>query len=143
MKKADIKLGFTTMGIAITYYLLTSQIPEKAAFYPKFVAILLSILSLIFLVKTAMTKYEDNGRNLFEDMKVKQYFFVISVSFVYVSLINILGYFVSTFIFIIICLLGLKTKKLYAFLTTIGFCIFVFIIFKILLRVPLPKGFIF
>lgn len=143
MKKADIKLGFVILGISIVYYFMTSQIPEKAAFYPKFVAILLALLSIVFLIKTAMTNYKSSNESMFKGMQVKQYFFVIAVAFVYVSLINILGYFTSTFIFVTICLLGLKAKKLYAFLTAAGFCAFIFIAFKILLRVPLPKGFIF
>lgn len=142
MKKLDIKLGLTTLVIAIIYYFLTSQMPAKAAFYPKFVALLLAGLSMVFIIKTTFSSYESKD-SPFKNMQIKQFFFVLSTAFVYISLIKILGYFTSTFIFILICLVGLNAKKSKSILTAIGFSLFILITFKILLSVPLPKGFIF
>lgn len=141
MKKNDTALGFVVLLISCIYFLLSMQLSPKAAMYPKFISMILGSLSLIFIIKTFLSKDKEDKKNV--DFQTKQFFFVFSMAFVYIAIINILGYFISTFLFLVITLFGLKTNRKYAIATGVGFSLFVFVIFKLLLNVPVPRGFIF
>lgn len=141
MKKKDLALGFLVLIVSFIYFFMSSQLSPKAAIYPKFISMILGALSLLFIVKTALTK--EVVEKASSEFQTKQFFFVFSMAFVYVATINILGYFTSTILFLIVTLFGLKTDKKRSVLTGIGFSIFVLVIFKLLLNVPLPQGFIF
>ncbi|QXM07060.1 tripartite tricarboxylate transporter TctB family protein [Crassaminicella indica] len=143
MKKNNLFLGAVMLGIALIYYMMIGKLPEEAALYPTFVALVLGFLSILFIIKTAISKEVEKEKKIFDGFEVKQFIFVFSMATFYIVLIQILGYFVSTFLFLIITLCGLKANKLYALCTSVGFSIFVLILFKILLNVPLPRGFIF
>lgn len=143
MKRNNIILGLVMSLISIGYFLIISQLSEKAAMYPKFIAIVLFSLSAVFTVKSIIEKKKDGKEEkLFEGFLPKQFVFVLSMAFIYVFLIKILGYFFSTALFLLVTLTGLKAKRTAIILTSIGVCIFIFVVFKVLLNVPLPKGFI-
>lgn len=143
MKKNELFLGSVLLLISGIYYYMITKLPEKAAIYPTFVVSILGLLSIIFIIKTLISKEKNNEKKIFDGFQVKQFVFVLFMSFTYVGLMNVLGYFTTTFLFLIISLLGLKANKMHSIYTSIGFSIFIFIIFKILLNVPLPRGVIF
>ena len=74
--------------------------------------------------------------------KWKQLGFVLITSGIYVVLINILGYISSTFIYVLVVLIGLKTSRKLSVLVSIGFVVVMYFLFKEALNVPLPKGFL-
>ncbi len=141
MKKQDLFLGYLLVIVSLVFYFMISKLPERATIYPIFVTSLLLILTLIHLLITYKKNSKEESR-AFKDIEWKQLLFVLAFSGVYVFLINILGYVVSTVLYVFASLLFLKTDKIKSILLSAGTAGFIFLLFKIILKVPLPKGFI-
>lgn len=141
MRKVDLLLGFILLAICGVFYFMISRLPEKAILYPIFVTSLLLFLTIIHLLITYFKK-SDEESTAFKDLEIKQLFFVLGLSGLYVAMINIVGYITSTLLYVLATLFGLKVKKSVSVAISIGFAIFIYVLFKILLRVPLPKGFL-
>lgn len=142
MRKLDLILSAILIAFSGIVYLMISQLPKEASLYPIFVTTLLLVLSVIQLFKTYRNKEEENEKSPFDGIEKKQMLFVLIASGIYVALINILGYIGSTALYVAAILIGLKTEKKKSVIISIGFCIFIYVLFKILLQVPLPKGLI-
>lgn len=142
MRRLNIILSIVLLLVCVFFYFMIFQLPEDVTVYPIFVVTVLTILTLILLFKTYFNKEEDKETNVFENIKIKQMLFVLITSGIYVALINFIGYIVSTVLYVLTALIGLKVGKKSSVFITCGFCLFLYIVFKILLKVPLPKGFI-
>lgn len=141
MKKLDLLLGLILVAICGVFYFMISRLPSKATLYPIFVTTLLLFLTIIHLIITYNKK--DNAEStVFKDIELKQLLFVLGSSGLYVAMINIIGYITSTIIYILVVLLGLKVRKETSVVISIVFAGLIYILFKVLLRVPLPRGFI-
>lgn len=141
MKKLDLILGLILIAICGVFYFMISKLPSSATLYPIFVTTLLLVLTLIHIFITSFKK-EDEECTAFKDLELKQLLFVLGTSGLYIVLINIAGYITSTFIYVLTVLFGLKVSKKSSILISIGFSAFIYVLFKTLLRVPLPRGFI-
>lgn len=142
MKKLDLILGGVLVAISLAFYLMISKLPTNATLYPIFVTSLLLGLTLIHIFLTYRKKEDEGESEVFKNLELKQLLFVVGTSGLYVVMINIIGYITSTFIYVLGVLFGLKVSRKTSILVSIGFSAFIYILFKILLRVPLPKGFI-
>lgn len=141
MKRLNLILDFTLMGICAVFFFMTSQLPERAATYPTFVISLLLILTLLDLIITLLNK-DNNEESTFTGIELKQLLTVTILSGIYIFLINILGYVTSTFLYIGTLLMMLKIKKVNSILISVGFSLIIYVLFKMVLKVPLPRGFI-
>lgn len=141
MRKQDLYLGYGLVAIAGLFYYMISRLPERATIYPLFVTTLLLALTLIHLFITYRSKSTEES-TVFKDINYKQLLVVLGVSGIYVGLINILGYVVSTVLYMLVSLMFLKTNRFKSILLSFGTAAFIFILFKIILRVPLPQGFL-
>lgn len=142
MRKLDLILSIVLISISGLVYLMISQLPKEASLYPIFVTTIFLILSIVLLFKTYFTNQEDEESSNFANMEIKQLLFVLVVSGIYIALINIIGYVISTVLYVFTILLGLKTSRKKSAFISLGFCLFVYALFKVLLKVPLPKGII-
>jgi len=140
MKTLDQKLGWIMIVLCGIYFYLVSGLSPEAAMYPRFVLFLMSLLTLMFLVKA----YKEPGESkaIFLKIEKKQFISVLVGSIVYVYFIRILGYFSATFLYFIATMIVLQVTKPKAFAVSIGFCVFIFVLFQHFLGVRLPKGFI-
>ncbi len=141
MRRLELILSISMILFASFFYYLTFQLPERAMIYPLFVITLLMLLSMIQLF-IAYFKKTDQESTAFKDIKWKQLLFVLITSGIYVVLINIIGYLTSTFIYVLVILLGLKTSKRLSIGVSVGFVLVLYLLFNLALNVPLPKGFI-
>lgn len=141
MKKNDLLLGFILVAICGVFYFMISRLPSKATIYPIFVTTLLLLLTLIHIAITYLKK-DHVEKNIFKGLELKQLFFVIGTSGLYVAMISLVGYITSTIIYIISVLFGLKVNKKLSVIIGTGFSIVIYVLFKVILKVPLPKGFI-
>lgn len=143
MKKYDKILTLGLFILEAFYFLLIKQLPEKAAKYPYFVLGLLFALTLLLAFNSFFGKSEeDNEDNKFKDMKKGQFFFIIIVSAIYIFLIDIVGFFTTTFVYLLVVMLGLKNSVKWTIVTSIIFPIFIYLVFVTFLKVPVPKGFL-
>lgn len=141
MRKLDLFLGYILLAIAGLFYFMISRLPEKATIYPLFVTTLLLLLTLVHVFITYRSKSTEES-TAFKNIHWKQLLFVLGVSGLYIGLINIIGYVVSTVIYMLASLIFLKTDKLKSLYLSAGTAGFIFLLFKIILKVPLPKGFL-
>ncbi|MEA1986212.1 MAG: tripartite tricarboxylate transporter substrate-binding protein [Candidatus Marinimicrobia bacterium] len=153
-KKKDIKINgtisiLTITGIlSVTFFYISSFFPApreglfvSSATVPKVWSIFLFIVSVIGL-KLYYKNPTDETAKKGENVKS-----VISLSFLilaYITLISIIGFFISTGLFLISSMLIMRYKKYISLLlTTTLVLLFMYIVFIKILMVPLPIGSIF
>lgn len=141
MRKANLMLSGALIVFSGFVYYMISKLPKEAALYPLFVTSLFFILSIMLLYKSYVDK-DNKEESSFKNLEFKQLLFVLISSGLYVALINVLGYILATFAYVLVTLFGLRIKKINSLLISLGFCLFVYVVFKIFLNVPLPKGII-
>ena len=146
MRKYD---KFLTIGLFILeafYFLLIKQLPPKAARYPYFVLGLMVFLTLLLAIHTFLIKPKNTEENKEEDQfkgnLYGQFFLVIALSAVYVILIDIIGFFVTTAVYLFVTMLALKSNIKWSIVVSILFPIFLYLIFVSFLKVPVPRGFL-
>ena len=118
MRKYD---RFLTIGLFILeafYFILIKQLPPKAARYPYFVLGLMVFLTLLLAINTFIIKP------------------------VYVILIDIIGFFVTTAIYLFVTMIVLKSNIKWNIVVSIVFPIFLYLVFVLFLKVPVPRGFL-
>ena len=146
MRKYD---KFLTIGLFILeafYFLLIKQLPPKAARYPYFVLGLMVFLTLLLAINTFLIKPKNTEENKEEDQfkgnLYGQFFLVIVLSAVYVILIDIIGFFVTTAIYLFVTMVILKSNIKWSIVVSIVFPIFLYLVFVSFLKVPVPRGFL-
>lgn len=146
MRKYD---KFLTIGLFILeafYFILIKQLPPKAARYPYFVLGLMVFLTLILAINTFIIKAKNTEEEKEEEklngILYKQFFLIILLSAVYVVLIDVIGFFVTTAIYLFVTMLTLKSNIKWSIVVSILFPIFLYLVFVSFLRVPVPKGFL-
>ena len=146
MRKYD---KFLTIGLFILeafYFLLIKQLPPKAARYPYFVLGLMVFLTLLLAINTFLIKpknsEEDKEEDQFKGNLYGQFFLIMALSAVYVILIDIIGFFVTTAVYLFVTMLALKSNIKWSIVVSILFPIFLYLIFVSFLKVPVPRGFL-
>jgi putative tricarboxylic transport membrane protein len=140
MKTLDQKLGWILIALCGIFFYLVSGLSSEAAMYPRFVLVLMSLLTVFFMVRAYRKAGE--SKNVFEKIEKKQFAAVLIGSIAYVYLIRVLGYFSATLLYFAGTMLVLQVTKPKVFAVSFGFCVFIFILFQHFLGVRLPKGFI-
>ncbi|WP_427169158.1 tripartite tricarboxylate transporter TctB family protein [Fusobacterium nucleatum] len=144
MRKYD---KFLTIGLFILeafYFLLIKQLPPKAARYPYFVLGLMVFLTLLLAINTFIVKPKnvEDEEDQFKGNLYSQFFLIIALSAVYVILIDIIGFFVTTAVYLFVTMLALKSNIKWSIVVSILFPIFLYLIFVSFLKVPVPRGFL-
>ena len=143
MRKYD---RFLTIGLFVLeafYFFLIKQLPPKAARYPEFVLALMLFLTILLAINTFIIKPKNvEEEDKFKGNLFKQFFFVIAISVVYVILIDIIGFFVSTAIYLFVTMVALKSNVKWSIVVSILFPIFLYLVFVSFLKVPVPRGFL-
>ena len=146
MRKYD---KFLTIGLFILeafYFILIKQLPPKAARYPYFVLGLMVFLTLLLAINTFIIKpknaEEDKEEDQFKGNLYGQFFLIMALSAVYVILIDIIGFFVTTAIYLFVTMVTLKSSIKWSIVVSILFPVFLYLIFVSFLKVPVPKGFL-
>lgn len=140
MEKYDRYLSIFMLFIAGIYYYFIIQLPPKAGSYPRFVLGLLLLFTIILGVKSFISKKHDDKKNLFQGILPKQFLFIVITCLIYTAVLNIFGFFISTFIYLIVVMMGLKIKIKNACLVSCSFCAIIYLVFVIFLKVPVPSG---
>ena len=146
MRKYD---KFLTIGLFILeafYFLLIKQLPPKAARYPYFVLGLMVFLTLLLAINTFIIKpkdaEEDKEEDQFKGNLYGQFFLIMALSAIYVILIDIIGFFVTTAIYLFVTMIVLKSNIKWNIVVSIVFPIFLYLVFVLFLKVPVPRGFL-
>jgi hypothetical protein len=117
-----------------------------ASFFPKIVIGVLAVLSLVLLI---MSSIKGEKKWLFKDIDKKYIIFVVIILAIWIGMIPVLGFFLSSVVFfnLLVWLIGSSKKDLSAnvlsFVVVCGIVSLFYFIFKEILLVPLPEGMLF
>ena len=146
MRKYDKFLTIGLFILEVFYFILIKQLPPKAARYPYFVLGLMVFLTLLLAINTFLIKpknsEEDKEEDQFKGNLYGQFFLIMALSAVYVILIDIIGFFVTTAIYLFVTMVTLKSSIKWSIVVSILFPVFLYLIFVSFLKVPVPKGFL-
>ena len=145
MKKSDIILVAAVYAITAFFFIMVLQYPSDVRIYPIFIMVVLAVLTTMHLIECLVKfarekKIENDIPILFEHFKAKQFFIVFALLLAYVVLINVLGFYVSSLLFIAGTLVFFKIKPIYIVITTVVFLVLIYGGFSTFLHVPLPRG---
>lgn len=158
----ELLLGIVLIILSLVIYLKSGNLPNfnegllNAGSFPKLIAILLGILSLILVVSKVRQllnqKLELSKMNLSDYLKevyieYKLVFFALSSFFLYIFFIKYIGFILTTISFIIVTglIIGPKKKKDLLLITAVAVTItlIVYFFFKNVLHVRFPTGLFF
>jgi len=146
----DLMTSALLFIVSIYFWINSYDLPIESAKFPRMVAILLTVLVAIYTLQVLKKGFEDrkkpeNNENQKKDsdFSTKNLMFSLGASIVYVFSVNIIGFLLSTPIYLVslMLLLGVENKKHIAIATIVSVAL-IYIGFKVLLNVPVPQGII-
>ena len=148
MKKNDIIAGgiFIALGIFIFTQTFTYPSPEKGHpgpdLFPNLLALLFMIFGGVLVFKAFKTsvREEESSESPPKPKKIINAFFVMGVIAVFVALVNLLGFLVTSAVLLFILMKKLGVSLLKSAITSIVLTLFINLMFSKILRVPLPPG---
>ena len=147
--KDELKLGSTILAgcCFMWFYAIPNHIKgTRAALYPKGLIIAMMIISVLMLIKGILLKKtgEKEKNWTFINEATARSLMVVPIMVVYIFLIDIIGFYVMTFSFIIIFMIYFGARK------PLSICLFstilplvVYLIIGRILSFPFPAGFLF
>ena len=149
MGKTEIIIGAFLMILSFAFYALTYQFPEQTlAFspkiFPRFVGVCLFIISSVLVIQgiTAVRRgsQEEKPKPAIDKAFLIRLFLGILIGYAYTRLLPITGYVVATPPFIAGIMLVFNEKRwLKIVVTSIITTSLLYILFRIIFRVPLPR----
>jgi hypothetical protein len=153
MLSKDMCLGIFLILLAIAAYLETLSYPINSAYFPRFIIVLLALLGVATVLKEIIQREMSKDINQKEALpkdekvalwvtpKVKKVSVMVFSSLVYMVVMNYVGFFVTTSVYlpIMIRLLGIRKLRT-IFLSSFLVVFFIYLIFVVFLHVPFPDG---
>ena len=146
MKKTDIGVVAFMYAVCALFLVMTLQLPKAAQTYPLFIIALLAALTTLYvaqMVRAAKRSGVTTGLEDFEGFLPKQFFPVLGMVILYLVMMYFTGFYISTLVFMVICLLFLKVPELQILLATAVILVLVYCAFTLFLKVKLPVGLLF
>ncbi len=145
---AEILVLGLFMVMAIMLYRSTASFPEmtqgSTGAYIRFLAVSLGILSLVELSLNMRAKGKEANDILNITSSPAMFISLLILMFLYAMLLEPLGFYLSSALFLPVTMYTLGARKLLTILpTSAGVLVFVFVVFDKLLSVPLPESTLF
>lgn len=150
LKVANISSGIVSIAIGGFFYFMTFGFPAietdilGPAFLPRFYCILLILFGLILVIQAAVKK-EAEEKNA--EKRSNTYIYglsAIGIVFLYILFLPYVGFYISTVLAMLALLYFSKIRKLLVLVSVpLGVILFIYVIFEILLKVPVPTGSLF
>ena len=154
MKNKDFWGSIVFLVVAGVLFTYSSTYPVKEGgiavlnpgFYPKLLSVILGVLSVALLVTSLRNPVQQKGSA--GVLKSKKAIFLFSITLfllvLYPFLLDLLGFASSSFIFIFFLIFFLTEdakKKLFFILPmSLALSLLMFVIFKVILKIPFPSG---
>lgn len=138
----SIGLAFFAGGLDLGMGPLNAPGP---GFFPIVLGVLLFLLSLLQLIKASLARDELDGKDAFlSQVKISpKVLMSLFALILYMCFLNIFGYILATFL-LMFFLLAFVSRKQFRFSISIAILISIitYSLFRVILSIPLPKGFI-
>lgn len=148
MKQLNILLSAVILIFCFIFWKSAIKIVEPADVYPKTLIIVIGLLAIIILLQALFFKKNDINIYPFANIKYGRVILTIVLSFIYYFGVKYVGFYVSSFLFIIVLsiLLG-KNKNMKEVIKVILLSLIVtsiiYLGFGVFLKVPTPKALLF
>ncbi len=144
MKKTDIGVVAFMYAVCAFFYVYSFDLSESSKSYPTFTIALLFGLTTLYLVQMilAAKKFgvESGADKVFAGFKPKQFILSIVLTLAYVLLVDVLGFFTATTLFMIASFVYLKVPVLHAVIALVSMDLLIYLAFVLFLGVRLPAG---
>ncbi|MDA3833796.1 MAG: tripartite tricarboxylate transporter TctB family protein [Spirochaetales bacterium] len=158
-KRSDIITGVSLFAFAGLLFIASGQMPTRenssmilsTGFYPRLLAILLAVLSIIMVMESIQKNRKQGDRQAspyWKDLHAFLYFLiVIGLLILYPLGMRLMGFDLTSFLFLstLVWLLTEKEKrKPWVILSvSLGISVIVYVVFKLILEIPFPMGILF
>ena len=141
VSSVDKLSGIITSGLAVTMFWYAGTFPERAAaaaLYIKFLAVVLFVFSVLIVLRAFYTK----DRRRIEWLERPIYFYITTgLLIIYVIMLNILGFFISSSLFMFSLAWFLGYRKIISLsIGTVSLLLVIYFVFDRFLSVPVPTG---
>lgn len=147
MKKIDFGVVIAMYAICAAAFVSAAKLDADSQIYPHFCTGLLFALTTLYLVQmlVAAKKYgtESGVKEVFADFLPKQFFVCLAAVIAYMLLMYVVGFYISTIIFLVALLLYLKVPVLHSAIAVTAIVLLVYLAFSKFLGVRLPLGLLF
>lgn len=141
MKIADKIISIVMMLFCVIYFNMSLEFSARAKFWPQFMILSLFLLSTILLINSFRKGIDIFLKKSTEKIIFSRLIGTILLSIFYIFSIYIIGFFSVTFIYIISTMYFLGTRNIKILLfTSILSTLLLYIGFKLLLEISVPKG---
>ena len=153
MKKANVITGVVFLALSIFAYMQAQKMVGKImtdalgpGFWPKVLGLMMGVLSLALIVEGLFGKQAEGEKVpiAFGTEGFHRVLKLFAVLIVFGAILYFLGIYVGILFMMPLCmwLHGERNKKILVGLT-VGSCLFIYLVFGLALRVPLPMGLLF
>ncbi|MDW0116163.1 tripartite tricarboxylate transporter TctB family protein [Sporosarcina thermotolerans] len=134
--------------MCVVFYMQSLNYPVSAARLPQILIFIIAGLSLMMLIEAFKKRNEASAKSEGEaengKLHIKRVSIFIAMIALYILLMDIIGYFIVTPLFVFASLMYMKaTNVLTAIILAVGFTAFIYGLFSLFLHVPVPKGIFF
>lgn len=146
MKKTDIFVVGLMYAICLFFAVMTIKLPPNAQVYPFAIIVLLFLLNSLYVVQMFIAAKKVGvvkGLEEFKGFLPKQFFPIFAMTVAYIVLMSIIGFYISSVIYMVAVLLFLKVKNWQIALATVVIMLLVYGAFTAFLGVRLPSGIFF
>lgn len=156
MATKDLYLGIFLILLSILSYIETLSYPFESAYFPRFIIILLLLLGVAVLVREGILLRRTRAANssdtpstgkesgLWKTPAFRKVSLMVFSSLVYMVVMEQVGFFVTTLVYLPIMMKLLGIQKLRTILLSTGIVVlFIYLIFVSFLNVPFPDGITF
>lgn len=148
MKKSDIPVIAIIYAIGFWFLTMTLDLPEEAQTYPLVLITALLAVNTLYMVRQVMTwrktrTIENDVAKTFSEFIPLQFFGVVAFCVGYLIMMDLTGYYLTTFIYLVGSMLFLNVPKLHIAITVVALAVMTYVVFTWFLKVPLPVGTLF
>jgi hypothetical protein len=148
MKKSDIGVVAVIYAVCLLFFVMTIDLPAEAQTYPLCLIAGLFVLNTLY-VGRALLVYRRNRKMIddvsegFGTFQGRQFFGSIILGVLYMVLLWLIGFYISTIVYMVAAMLFLRVPKLHILLTSGVMIVLIYAVFTLFLKVPLPVGLLF
>lgn len=149
MGKKEIFLSIVFTVISITIYILTYQFPHQTValspkVYPRFISACLLILSVVLLIQgvTGVKKNSEQKKTklILNKIFILRLLLMILLAFFYTRILSLTGYIIATPPFVAGTMLLFNEKRwIWIIAVSIITTALLYVLFRMIFRVPLPR----
>lgn len=145
LRQWNLVIGLSMLIGAIALYVHTLSFPREPRLFPVVLLVTLMLLSAWLVLQSLFLPSIGAVKTVFQSWPAKKMFSVLGITGLYIALVSIIGFYVSTFLFMAgVPIILNKNKTLKSFLTclgvSVGFTLIMLLVFRQFLKVPTPIG---